>query len=443
MDSVVADIDERNGWDRLFREIKLTTAGYDLSYKTARLPENRTRNRYRDVSPFDHSRVKLIEGENDYINASLIEVPDANRKYILAQGPLNHTAGHFWQTVWEQNSAAVIMLNRIIEKGTIKCSQYFPLDEDPMQFTDVGLTVSITRQQVNPNYTVRYLNLQKDDTGEIKAIYQFHYTAWPDFGVPESPAAFLDFLNCVKDSGVLEPNVGPPVIHCSAGIGRSGTFALVDSCLVFIERDIPFDVKETLLEMRKYRMGLIQTAQQLRFSYLAIAEGARAMRDPGGQESTEPSTESEPESPYESSDDEEHNDTGNGDGDVEKEPEDQVDQDKNRKRPAENDFEKHGDEKRGKQEDIESPTDNHIGNTTNVAQVEELQRVEEANNNAANLRKRNISERKEALSNHVNDIKKKMQESEKGNTYSSWLPYIVGGTVLLTVCTVTFYAFYR
>lgn len=114
-------------------------------------------------------------------------------------------------------------------------------------------------------------------TGKQREVIHFHYTTWPDFGVPQSPTAFLRFLNVVRNSGALDENVGPPVVHCSAGIGRSGTFCLVDSCLVLIN-DMKLDnivVKDILMEMRKYRMGLIQTHDQLRFSYLAVIEGIK------------------------------------------------------------------------------------------------------------------------------------------------------------------------
>ncbi|NXX01677.1 PTN2 phosphatase, partial [Larus smithsonianus] len=114
-------------------------------------------------------------------------------------------------------------------------------------------------------------------SGESRMIFHFHYTTWPDFGVPESPASFLNFLFKVRESGSLSPEHGPAVVHCSAGIGRSGTFSLVDTCLVLMEKKDPFsvDIKKVLLDMRKYRMGLIQTPDQLRFSYMAVIEGAK------------------------------------------------------------------------------------------------------------------------------------------------------------------------
>ncbi|XP_010637298.1 tyrosine-protein phosphatase non-receptor type 2 isoform X1 [Fukomys damarensis] len=115
-------------------------------------------------------------------------------------------------------------------------------------------------------------------SGEARTISHFHYTTWPDFGVPESPASFLNFLFKVRESGSLEADHGPAVVHCSAGIGRSGTFSLVDTCLVLMEKGDDINIKQVLLNMRKYRMGLIQTPDQLRFSYMAIIEGAKCIK---------------------------------------------------------------------------------------------------------------------------------------------------------------------
>ncbi|XP_016331050.1 tyrosine-protein phosphatase non-receptor type 1 isoform X2 [Sinocyclocheilus anshuiensis] len=242
MEAEFREIDELGNWNAVYQEIRQQSS--DLPCKIAKLPENRSLNRYRDVSPFDHSRIRLQIGSNDYINASLISVDEAQRNYILTQGPLPNTCGHFWEMVWEQCCRGVVMLNRVIEKGS---------------------------------------------TQETREILQFHYTTWPDFGVPESPASFLNFLFKVRESGCLSPEHGPVVVHCSAGIGRSGTFCLVDTCLLLMsQRKDPSSVRiqEVLLEMRRYRMGLIQTADQLRFSYLAVIEGAKyIMGDTSVQES--------------------------------------------------------------------------------------------------------------------------------------------------------------
>ncbi|XP_039662897.1 tyrosine-protein phosphatase non-receptor type 2a isoform X2 [Perca fluviatilis] len=277
MEQEFEDIDSSGKWQNLYNEIRNQASDYP--YKVAKLPANRNLNRYRDVSPYDHSRVKLENSENDYINASLVMVEEAQRAYILSQGPLRNTCGHFWLMIWEQCSKAVIMLNRIIEKGSEKCAQYWPTTEElQMSFTDTGFVVRLLSEEDQSYYTIRVLELQNTMTGESREIYHFHYTTWPDFGVPESPASFLNFLFKVRESGSLGPEHGPAVVHCSAGIGRSGTLALVDTCLVLMDRrrdPSSVDIQKVLLDMREYRMGLIQTPDQLRFSYMAVIEGAK------------------------------------------------------------------------------------------------------------------------------------------------------------------------
>ncbi|KAG7475233.1 tyrosine-protein phosphatase non-receptor type 2 [Solea senegalensis] len=277
MEQEFEDIDSFGGWQNLYNEIRNQAGEYP--YKVAKLPANRNLNRYRDVSPYDHSRVKLENSDNDYINASLVMMEEAQRAYILSQGPLRNTCGHFWLMVWQHCCKAVIMLNRVIEKGSEKCAQYWPTSkEHQMSFTDMGFVVRLLSEEDRFYYTIRLLELQNIKTGESREIYHFHYTTWPDFGVPESPASFLNFLLKVRESGSLSPEHGPSVVHCSAGIGRSGTFALVDTCLVLIDKrknPSSVDIQKVLLDMREYRMGLIQTPDQLRFSYMAVIEGAK------------------------------------------------------------------------------------------------------------------------------------------------------------------------
>ncbi|KAJ8334932.1 hypothetical protein SKAU_G00405710 [Synaphobranchus kaupii] len=279
MDREFADIDSQGRWQNLYVEIR--SQSHECPYKVAKYPENRNRNRYRDVSPFDHSRVKLENSENDYINASLVVMEEAQRSYILTQGPLRTTCGHFWLMIWEQKTRAVIMLNRVIEKGIDKCAQYWPTQEESeMSFRDTRFVVTLVSEDVKSYYTIRVLELRNLNTGETREIYHFHYTTWPDFGVPESPASFLNFLFKVRESGSLAVDQGPAVVHCSAGIGRSGTFSLVDTCLVLLDKrkdHSSVDIKKILLDMRKFRMGLIQTPDQLRFSYLAIIEGSKCI----------------------------------------------------------------------------------------------------------------------------------------------------------------------
>lgn len=242
-------------------------------------------NRYRDVNPYDHSRIILHRKDTDYINANLVTLDRANRKYILTQGPLEITVGHFWLMIWEQNTKAILMLNKLIEKKQIKCHMYWPDkigEQHLINLTDVGLTVEYLKIEEFHHYVVRTFKLTDSESLKSREIIQFHYTTWPDFGIPSSPVAFLNFLKQVRESGALDPDVGPPVVHCSAGIGRSGTFCLVDCCLVLIENEgeNKVSLQDVLLQLRSYRMGLIQTSDQLLFSYQAIIEGIKRLNNP-------------------------------------------------------------------------------------------------------------------------------------------------------------------
>ncbi|XP_014395167.1 PREDICTED: tyrosine-protein phosphatase non-receptor type 1 isoform X3 [Myotis brandtii] len=244
MEKEFEQIDKAGSWAAIYQDIRHEAS--DFPCRVAKLPKNKNRNRYRDVSPFDHSRIKLHQEDNDYINASLIKMEEAQRSYILTQ---------------------------------LKCAQYWPQKEErEMIFEDTNLKLTLISEDIKSYYTVRQLELENLTSKETREILHFHYTTWPDFGVPESPASFLNFLFKVRESGSLNREHGPVVVHCSAGIGRSGTFCLADTCLLLMDKrkdPSSVDIKKVLLEMRKFRMGLIQTADQLRFSYLAVIEGAK------------------------------------------------------------------------------------------------------------------------------------------------------------------------
>ncbi|XP_072168815.1 tyrosine-protein phosphatase non-receptor type 1-like [Diadema setosum] len=279
------EYEERKMWPTLFWDIQKESSCYELLTTDAKDPVNKGLNRYRDIHPYNHTRIHLKRGEVNYINASLIEAPLSKRKYILTQGPLERTVGHFWQMIWEQKTRAIIMLNNFVENHQQKCADYFPRGQDngntdTLICEDTLFKVTYLRQERHHYYIVRTLLLEDLVSQDTKEILHFHYTRWSDFSVPQSPAAFLHFLHHVRQSGSLLDNVGPPVIHCSAGVGRSGTLCLVDSCLVQIEKKghtSGMNVKQQLLDMRRYRQGLIQTWQQLRFSYCAILEGSKVI----------------------------------------------------------------------------------------------------------------------------------------------------------------------
>lgn len=278
--------ESRQSWNQVYQRLKddANLAAFNKKHTVieAKKPENRCKNRYNNVNPYDHSRVKLhTPGQSDYINASIIDVPESRCKYILSQGPLVDTAAQFWQMIWEQKSKAIIMLNKVVEKGSVKCYQYWPLTKD-MIFEETHFKVTVQKERPLKHFTIRTFELENMQTKEVRQVDHYHYTSWPDFGIPNSALSFLMFLEVVRDKGVLHSDYGPAVIHCSAGIGRSGTFCLVDSALVLVKKTGTMEVVDVcslLLTMRSCRMGLVQTADQLKFSYMAIIEGAKRILD--------------------------------------------------------------------------------------------------------------------------------------------------------------------
>uniref|UniRef100_A0A903YIZ5 protein-tyrosine-phosphatase n=1 Tax=Anopheles minimus TaxID=112268 RepID=A0A903YIZ5_9DIPT len=310
------EIVSRRDWPMVFQDIReksdIQARAKKFSTDESKKLDNRRLNRYRDVLPYDHSRVALKRGEGDYINANLVKMDRAGRKYILCQGPLPLTVGHFWVMVWEHDSRAILMLNKLIEQTTVKCHQYWPAkigDKHRLELTDVQLSVVHLKCVEYKNFCKRTFRLTDMETGKSREVIQFHYTTWPDFGIPSSPVAFLQFLKEVRDSGALDRDVGPPIIHCSAGIGRSGTFCLVDCCLVLVDKEGEdrVSVQDVLLELRQFRMGLIQTPDQLYFSYQAIIEGMKRMNNSSFEEFEELSVVSS--SSQQNSDQEDNEDT--------------------------------------------------------------------------------------------------------------------------------------
>ena len=198
--------------------------------------------------------------------------------YIF-QGPMMSTSMDFWQMIWDENTSVIIMLNRIIENNRLKCHPYWPtgeVDEDgevDSIFNTSAYSVTLKSKDDHEFYAISELSLVKLATNEERKIYHLHYYDWPDFGVPETPKKFLIFLNLVRS--YYRDCKGAPVVHCSAGIGRTGTLVLVDTILSIIEekRTQNIDIYSILISIRQHRLGLVQTPDQLRFCFLAILTG--------------------------------------------------------------------------------------------------------------------------------------------------------------------------
>jgi protein tyrosine phosphatase len=274
-------LESENKWAKHFENLLKKTRTH--SAEVGESATNKSLNRYLNVIPYDRSRVKLSRTiGNDYINANLVTVPKAARQYILTQGPLTETLGHFWLMVWEQKSTVIVMLNKCIELENFKkCEQYWPDSvNSKMPLSDVKLTVTLTKVEETKHFSIRTLLLEDDESHKSRTISQFQYKAWPDYDQPDSPTSFLRLLTAIRKSGGLDKMDEPTIVHCSAGIGRSGTFCLIDSVLSMVENQGStegIDIANTLLEMRDYRMGLIQSPVQLRFAYMSIIYGIKIL----------------------------------------------------------------------------------------------------------------------------------------------------------------------
>ncbi|VVC28620.1 Hypothetical protein CINCED_3A019710 [Cinara cedri] len=272
------DIESKNMWNITFRFVEAESLKIKKPSDEAKKPQNKALNRYQDVSPYDETRIILKRGKVSYINANLVQACNCERQYILTQGPLENSTPHFWLMVWEQNTKAIVMLNKVIEKKKLKCHQYWPKnkkDNDKFIWNDVGLSVEFVSKINHGFYVHIVLKLCDLDSGDSREIYHFHYTDWPDFGVPKTPTPFLRFLRDIRRSGSLDPSHGPAVVHCSAGIGRSGTFCLIDSCLIKMNSSEGLNyvhIRTLLVEMRRCRLGLVQAPEQLRFVYQSVIE---------------------------------------------------------------------------------------------------------------------------------------------------------------------------
>eukprot|EP00729_Bicosta_minor_P002272 gene2272-3250_t len=262
---------------------------------------NKSKNRYKNILPFNYCRIKLedvdksVEGA-DYINASTItgEVEGPGNNYIACQGCLKATVPAFWQMVWEQNNRIIVMTTAVVERGKNKCAPYWPRPEEPITYGDYTVTPHSGDdfEREERDFFLRKMTLVKEGTGEPgREIFQYHFKAWPDHGVPRNPDSVLDFLMIVnKQMGeirAITPALGHVVVHCSAGIGRTGTFIVIDILLKLMEakgHDVAIDIQQTIHRVRGQRPGMIQTEGQYRFIYEAVAQhiGQRRIIASGG-----------------------------------------------------------------------------------------------------------------------------------------------------------------
>ncbi|XP_078791792.1 receptor-type tyrosine-protein phosphatase S isoform X12 [Oryzias latipes] len=256
---------------RLSQEYESIDPGQQFTWEHSNLEVNKTKNRYANVIAYDHTRVILspIEGilGSDYINANFIDGYRKQNAYIATQGPLSETFGDFWRMVWEQRTASVVMMTRLEEKSRIKCDQYWP-SRGTETYGMIQVTLLDTMELAT--FCVRTFSLHKNGNSERREVRQFQFTAWPDHGVPEYPTPFLNFLRRVKACN--PPDAGPIIAHCSAGVGRTGCFIVIDAMLERIRQERTVDIYGHVTLMRSQRNYMVQTEDQYSFIHEALLE---------------------------------------------------------------------------------------------------------------------------------------------------------------------------
>nr|XP_018668384.1 tyrosine-protein phosphatase non-receptor type 18-like isoform X7 [Ciona intestinalis] len=286
------NIKGEDGFSVDFQKLKHLSASLKISsdsqYKSSagEKPENKKKNRYKDILPFDTTRVKLstINNASDYINASFIKGTDGKNSYIASQGPLPHTVTDFWRMLWEYRISTIVMVCREIELGKQKCERYWPQEQELKQYDDI--LIILTREENSEHgFVIRHLVVQRGQ--EKRKISQIQYKAWPDHGVPRIRDEILNMIKYARDIQPYSMDSQVPLcIHCSAGCGRTGAVLAIDyfrNLLLHKKLLRSITVFNVVAEMRKQRPAVVQTKDQYEFVHLAVSEMfVKYIKDQGG-----------------------------------------------------------------------------------------------------------------------------------------------------------------
>ncbi|NXM48422.1 PTPRJ phosphatase, partial [Gymnorhina tibicen] len=269
--------DSNCGFAEEYEELK--SAGVQQPKFAAELPENRGKNRYNNVLPYDISRVKLSNqnsGTGDYINANYMPGYNSKKAFIAAQGPLPNTIEDFWRMIWEKSIYSIVMLTKCMEQARTKCEQYWP-DKQSKSYGDI--IVTMVSEVVLPEWTIRDFTVEKSNTPESHMVRQFHFTSWPDHGVPETTDLLINFRHLVHEYNSQNPMDSPTLVHCSAGVGRTGTFIAIDRLIQQMEMENTVDVYGVVYDLRMHRPLMVQTEDQYIFLNQCVMDIIRSQRE--------------------------------------------------------------------------------------------------------------------------------------------------------------------
>lgn len=269
------EVKTASGNHAFFQEFEeLKEVGKEQLKVGAELPANVSKNRYPHVLPYDHSRVRLSQlGDDlhsDYINANFVPGYASPQEFIVTQGPLKKTIEDFWRLVWEQNVCNIIMLTVCMENGRVLCDHYWPSEAAPVSYGQVR--VHLLSQSSAEEWTMREFKLWHEGLRAERHVSHLHYTAWPDHGIPESTSSILAFRELVREHIQSAKDAGPTLVHCSAGVGRSGTFIALDRLLQQMKQEKVVDMFGVVYTLRMNRYQMIQTLSQYIFLHSCILE---------------------------------------------------------------------------------------------------------------------------------------------------------------------------
>ncbi|CAB3409402.1 unnamed protein product [Caenorhabditis bovis] len=276
---------EIQDYNRSFYQIRIEQDKFrmepEFASECATAPHHYIRNRYRDILPYDHNRVEIKKDDENpegYMNASFIQLPGGKARFIAAQAPLSSTLDEWWKMIDEHNVSMIVILCKLIENNKVKCERYWPTEiNEPELFGDYEITLEEEKSFDDDEYVLRTLKMENQTTMATRIVYQLHYKEWPDHGCPSGEK---QLLNMIDEMAKLHENYEPTtpiLVHCSAGVGRTGTIIAVNHIREQINAGTctTINVFDLVLSLRRQRASMVQTQDQYQFVHRCIAEYCR------------------------------------------------------------------------------------------------------------------------------------------------------------------------